>query len=183
MKIIAYLLIILFSVFTSHEVLAQSPPYKPKVEVVSSDWKDHGLTIGLNYGRYAYGEVGYFKHYVYEAGGFPVSSYGINYGLELSYIDEVVLAPKVQGRFHFYFLNASLSALYYSNLAKEYAIKLRPEIGIGLQNFDINYGYNIGVVKDDFTRSNKSLLSIRYYLKLKRRHLNEYDAKGNKINR
>ncbi len=101
--------------------------------------------------------------------------------MEFSYLDNLILAPKVQGRVHFYFVNASLSALYYSNLKDKYAVKLRPEIGVGLWSLDMNYGYNIGIVKNEFEKVNKHVLSVKYYLRLKRTNYHEYDRKGNLI--
>lgn len=147
--------------------------------VVSSDWIDQGLALGLNNGNYLYGEVAYYRSYIWEAGGFPILSTTMIYGAEFSQINDPILAPKIQGRFHAYFFNASLSALCYTDFKKGYAIKLRPEIGIGLWNFDINYGYNMGIYKDNFDRANKHLISIKYYLKLHRKVLNEYDGNGN----
>ncbi|MEH0153070.1 hypothetical protein V6R21_02930 [Limibacter armeniacum] len=149
-------------------------------EVTSSDWIDHGLTIGINFSHYLYGEVDYYKSYIWEAGGFPTLSTTMNYGLEFSYLDNLILAPKIQGRVHAYFFNASLAALCYSNLKNDFAIKLRPELGLGLWNIDINYGYNIGVYKENFNKANKHVIALRYYIGLHRKHLNQYDRNGNK---
>ncbi len=152
-------------------------------EVTSSDYKEYGLSIGLNYAKYMYGELGYYNSYVWEAGGFPATSSTMNYAMEFSYFDDLILAPKIQGRLHFYFFNLSLSALCYTNLGNHYAFKLRPEAGMGLWNFDINYGYNIGIYKNEFEQCNMHLLSIKYYLRFKRKHLNEYDRAGNIVSR
>jgi hypothetical protein len=147
--------------------------------VISSDWVDQGISAGFNYGNYMFGEAGYYRSYVWEAGGFPTLSSTMNYGLEFSHIDNLILAPKVQGRIHAYFFNGSLSALCYADFNLGYAIKLRPEIGIGLWNLDINYGYNIGIYNDNFDLTNKHMISIKYYIKLYRKILNEFDSNGN----
>lgn len=147
--------------------------------VVSSDWIDHGVSLGLHFSRYTTGDIGYYRSYIWEAGGFPTISYTMNYGLEFSNFDNLILAPKVQGRIHAYIFNTSLTALYYTDLQQNYAIKLRPELGIGQWNFDINYGYNFNVYKKDLINTNKHTLTIRYYLRLHRKHLNEYDKNGN----
>lgn len=147
--------------------------------VVSSDWIDHGVCFGIDFSKYLYGDINYFKSYIWEVNGFPALSTTMTYGLEISYLDKVVLAPKIQGRIHAYFFNTSLSALCYSHLNQDFAIKLRPEIGIGLWNIDINYGYNIGIYKKGFDQYNKHVVILRYYLKLYRKHLNEYDGNGN----
>ncbi|MCT4640349.1 MAG: hypothetical protein N4A72_21805 [Bacteroidales bacterium] len=148
-------------------------------EIVSSDWIDHGAVMGISFSKYLYGEVGYYRSYIWEAGGFPVLSSTMSYGAEFSYFDKFVLAPKIQGRVHFLFFNASLSALYYTDLKKDYAFKLRPEIGVGLWNLDINYGYNIGIYNNDFNRYNRHVVSVRYYLNFYRNRLNGYDRDGN----
>lgn len=143
---------------------------------VSSDWIDHGILVGIDFSKYLYVDIAYYRSYIWEAGGFPALSTTMNYGMEFSYFDDLVIAPKIQGRIHVLFFNTSLTALMYTNLRKEYSIKLRPEIGIGLWNFDINYGYNIGIYNNDFNQTNTHVISIRYYLNLYRKYLNEYDG-------
>ena len=149
-------------------------------EVVSSDWIDHGVAVGIDFSKYLYGELNYYRSYIWEAGGFPSSSSTTNFGAEFSYFDKFVVAPKIQGRIHAYFFDASLAALYYTDLRNNYAIKLRPEIGLSLWNVDINYGYNIGIYKNGFEQFNRHVISLRYYIRLHRKHLNEYDRNGNK---
>jgi hypothetical protein len=133
---------------------------------VSSDWIDHGLIFGIDFSKYLYGEIDYYRIYIWEAGGPPFLSAIINCGVEFSYFDKLVLAPKIQVRFHAFFFNTSLSALCYTNLNQDYAVKLRPEIGISLSSFDINYGYNIGLYKNGFNQFNRHVVSLRYYLSL-----------------
>ena len=164
--------------FLSNSVVAQSDTIYDG-HTVSSDWMDRGIAVGLNYGNYLFGEVGYYSSYVWEAGGFPTLSTTMNYGFEFSHIDNFILAPKVQARVHAYFFNGSLSALFYTDFNQGYAVKLRPEFGVGLYNFDINYGYNIGVYNDNFDRANKHMITIKCYLNFHRKNLNEYDRNGN----
>lgn len=171
------IILILLLISLNNKAQVDSPNY----EVVSSDWKDYGLSVGLNYSKYMFGELGYYRSYIWEAGGFPATSTTMNYAVEFSYADDLVITPKIQGRLHFYYFNLSLSALYYSDLKGKYAIKLRPEIGVGLLYLDINYGYNINIYKNEFEKCNTHLLSIKYYLRFKRKHLNEYDGDGNII--
>jgi len=103
----------------------------------------------------------------------------MNYGTEFAYNNELILAPKIQGRFHITFFNTSLAALFYSNLNKKYAFKIRPEIGVGLWKFDLNYGYNIGIITNNLSSINKHIFSFRYYFNLKKKYLNEFDQEGN----
>lgn len=178
------LLIAITFIFISLNINAQNDTIQSDTifdgHVVSSDWIDHGIVFGADYSEYLYGEIEYYRSYIWEAGGFPTLSTTMNYGAEFSYFDKFVLAPKIQGRIHAYFFNASLTALFYTDFEKDYAIKLRPEIGVGLWNIDINYGYNIGICKNGFAQINRHVVTLRYYLRLHRKHLNEYDGNGNK---
>ncbi len=148
-------------------------------QVVSSDWIDNGLTVGIDFSKYLYGDLGYYRSDIWELGGFPVLSTTMIYGAEFSKFDQFVIAPKVQGRIHAYFFNASLTGLCYTDLQGKYSFRLRPEIGLGLWNLDINYGYNIGIYSNDFSRINKHVIGIRYYIKLHRKYGDEYDRHGN----
>lgn len=64
--------------------------------VVSSDWIDYGLTIGFDFSKYLYGEINYYRSYIWEASGFPTLSTTMIYGAEFSYFDNFVLAPNIQ---------------------------------------------------------------------------------------
>lgn len=60
----------------------------------------------------------------------------------------------------------------------EYALKLRPEIGLGLYNCGLTYDYNMGVINNDFEGVNKHVFFFKYYVAKKRNTLNEYDQSG-----
>mgnify|MGYP001399094004 CR=1 FL=1 len=146
--------------------------------IMSSSWKDQGIVFGTNFFNYFYGELGYYRSSVYAIGGFPIQSTTWSAGTEFTFVDGPIIAPKIQGRLHFLLLDVGLSALCYTDLSQGYAVKLRPEIGIGFYNFDFNYGYNLGLFKNDFERANKHLLTLRYYLKLKRGDLKFFNGEG-----
>ena len=177
-------LVLLMLIFKDISLSAQNETAKSDTifdgHAVSSDWIDHGLILGLDFSKYFYGEIDYYRSYIWAAGWFPTLSTTINYGAEFSYFDEFIVAPKIQGRIHAYFFNTSLTALCYTDFNKDYAIKLRPEIGVGLWNIDINYGFNIRINKNGFDQYNRHVIALRYYLKLHRKHLGEYDRNGNK---
>lgn len=177
LKHIVFLLLLI----SNHVALAQPDTTVNTQGVASSDWKESGITVGVNFAKYLYGEIGYYRAYVYEMGGPPMMSAQTSYGCEFSYFDRLVLAPKIQGRISFYFASASLSAIFYSDLGSNYAFKLRPEIGIGMYNFDIHYGYNIGLFKHQFERTNKHVISLRYNIRITQKIIGEYDFEGNEI--
>ncbi len=176
LKIIPFCLLI-----QGHFTFAQDDSTNYQAEVVSSEWKDQGVSFGFEYAKYFYGELGYYRSNVYEIGGFPLISTTMNYGLEFSYFDNLVLAPKVQARFHAGIFNVSLSSVFYYDFSNSLAIKLRPEVGLGFYNFDLNYGYNLGIYKNGFVRTNRHTFCIRYFLRTKRKHLGEYDRQGNPV--
>ena len=175
---------IIFIIFNTTNISAQNDTVQFDTifdgHTVSSDWIDQGIVFGVDFSKYLYGEIDYYRSSIKEFGGFPTLSATMNYGAEFSYIDKFVFAPKIQGRVHIYFFNASLTAICYSDLGENYSVNIRPEIGIGLWNIDINYGYNIGIYKNEFEQYNRNVVTIRYYHKLHRKHLNYYDRNGNK---
>jgi hypothetical protein len=148
--------------------------------IVASDWKERGLVLGVNFTKFLYGEIGHYRSYVYEVGGFPIESTLINYGAEFSYFDKLIVAPKIQARIHVFIFNASLSSIFYTDITNDYSLKIRPEMGIGLYNLDINYGYNIGILNNEFKQVNKHVICLRYYLNCKKKILHEYDSDGKK---
>lgn len=146
-------------------------------EASSSDRRETGVVLGLNYSQYLFGEVGYFRSYVYEMEGFEMHSTNLAYGGEFSYIDRLVVAPKVQARVQLFFLQASLAPILYTDF-KQMSLKIRPEIGLGLYNGSLSYGYNAGIVNNHFQGTSKYVFSVRYFLTRQRKSLQAYDQKG-----
>ncbi|MBG8555553.1 hypothetical protein [Hymenobacter guriensis] len=146
----------------------------------SANRRETGVVLGLNYSRYLFGEVGYFRSSVYEMGGFEMNSTTLSAGSEFSYVDRLLVAPKVQARVQLFFLQASLAPILYTDF-KQASLKLRPEIGLGLYNGGLSYGYNAGIVNNSFHGINKHVFTARYFLTRKRKTLHEYDQKGRKM--
>lgn len=174
-RLLAVILFIVSS-FCSHAQV--TPAHRP--EVASSDRRETGVVLGLSYFRYLFGEVAYFRSHVYETGGFETNSSTLTYGSEFSYVDRLVVAPKVQARVQLYFLQASLTPIFYTDF-KQTSLKLRPEIGLGLYNGGVAYGYNVGITNGAFQGVNKHVFTVRYYLARQRKVLHEYDQQGNKL--
>ncbi|MDB5236532.1 MAG: hypothetical protein JWR44_3525, partial [Hymenobacter sp.] len=110
-------------------------------------------------------------------GVLEIFSTSLTYGSEFSYLNGLVVAPKVQARLHFYFFNASLAPILYTDFSTA-SLKLRPEMGIGNHRFDVNYGYNANLVNNDFTKLNRHMVSLRYYLMVRKRAHHTYDSEG-----
>ena len=155
-----------------------TPAYHP--ETASSDRRETGVVLGLNYSRYLFGEVGYFRSHVYEMGGLETNSSTLAYGGEFSYVDRLIVAPKLQARVQLFFLQASLSPILYTDF-RQSSLKLRPEIGLGLYNGGVTYGYNVGIINSTFQGINKHVFTVRYFLTHKRKLLHAYDQKGKKM--
>ncbi|GAB2967119.1 hypothetical protein GCM10027048_42210 [Hymenobacter coalescens] len=149
-------------------------------EPASDSWKERGVTLGLNYGRYLFAEVGHYRSYVYRMGALPLYSTAWHYGCEVSYLDRLVIAPKVQARVHVVFANVGLAPVLYTDF-DAVSLKLRPEIGFSLSNVDVNYGYNAGVVNNEFDKASRHLVALRYYLVVKKRSHREYNHQGKRI--
>lgn len=152
-----------------------------KPAIASSDWLDQGISLGFSGAGYLYGELGYFRSHIFEA-GFPLVATTLNVAMEISHRDQFLLAPKIQGRIYYSFFTGALSILYYTDTKDKSSLRLRPELGIGLWNFDLMYGYNLRLYQNEFTRLNKHQIGIRFYLKAKRKTLHEYDNQGNVVN-
>lgn len=173
------LLFALFLVCSLLRVGAQSDTTDTYDQIMSSSWTERGMSFGIQYSKYLYGEIGYFKSFVLEAGGFPYASTVMNYSCEFTTIgNDLILGPKIQGRIHLWTVNLSLASIFYTKLNSSYALKLRPEIGIGLWNFDLNYGYNIGLMKNDLEQVNKHIITFRKYLNFQKKDFKEFDENG-----
>lgn len=150
-------------------------------EVASDSWKERGVMAGLNYSRYLFGEIGHYRNYVYRMGALPIFSTSLTYGCEVSYLNRMVVAPKVQARMHLYFFNASIAPVLYTDF-RTTSLRLRPEAGLGGKGFDINYGYNVGITNTDFEQLNRHVVSLRYYFAVRQRGHHEYNSQGQRIN-
>ena len=59
-----------------------------------------------------------------------------------------------------------LNMIYYTDFDNS-ALVFRPEIGFGIQNFKLVYGYNANLTKYRLDRINKNLVGLTYCFKLK----------------
>lgn len=113
-------------------------------------------------------------------GGFESNSSTLSIGSEISYAERLLIAPKIEARVQLYFLVASIAPVYYTDFTDS-SLKLRPEVGLGLYNCGVTYGYNAGILNNSFRGVNKHVFSLKYYVRWKGRQLHEYDQSGKKI--
>jgi hypothetical protein len=158
--------------------LAQAPATAP--EPASDSWKERGMSFGLNYSRNLFVDVAHYRSYVYRMGALPLYSTSLSYGSEFSYLNGLVVAPKIQACLHLLFLDLSLAPVLYTDFSST-SLQLRPEIGLGGSNFDLNYGYNAALTNPAFTKLNRHLLALRYYWPVRRRSRHTYNSSGQLI--
>ena len=109
------------------------------------------MAVGINYSRFLFAEIGHNRSYVYRMGFIPTNSTTITYGAEVSYLNGLVVALKAQAGIHLLFIDLSVAPILRTDF-RSASLKLRPEIGFGNQSFDLNYGYNAGVINDNFEK-------------------------------
>ena len=170
--------LVLLVILSVNRSLAQSPVNSK--EVSSDSWKERGLLVGGNFSRYAFAEVGHYRNYIYRMGALPIYSTSLMYGCEVSYLDQLIIAPKVQARAHLYFFDVSIAPILYTDFSAT-SFVLRPEAGVGNHHFDINYGYNARLTNNNFEKLNRHLFSLRYYFLFRKRGHHEYNRQGSRI--
>lgn len=175
---ILFLLVLTFGISVSSAQTASAPKDSLNNGITGSEWRSRGLILGGHVFKYAYGELGYFSSVIKKDRGVPTLATSTSYGLEFSYFDKLVVAPKIQKHLYTYLINMSLSALCYTDVNSSYALKIRPELGFGLWNLNISYGYNVGVFKKGILPVNTHVVSIRYYLNLNKKHLSDFSSHG-----
>lgn len=173
---IAFFALVIVGFISGNKVLAQG-------EVVSSTWNEQGLAVGSAIAKYPYLELGYYRASVSEAGGLPSFASTLSIGTEMSYHEDMIIAPKIQARLSLLSGNISLATLYYTNLKNQHSLKLRPEISVGLFYFDIGYAYTVGILDQGLEKVSRHQLILRFYKPLKKTNLQEYDREGNIVKR
>jgi|GEM_PF-6560865 len=90
----------------------------------------------------------------------------VNYltiGAELAYNKKLMVAPKIGvGHYDYGFLNFNLNAILYNDAFKTFSPALTPEIGFSfpLGIVQINYGYNIYIRNEPFTKGKNHRIAL-----------------------
>jgi hypothetical protein len=123
--------------------------------------KDFSLLLGYNLGSYHFPEIGFALNERTIAGHHPFAK-AVYASCEIrAGAGKPVIGPKIgawvgggaAG------MALGLAAVGYTDLS-EFALRLRPEIGIGFDLFKVTYGYNIPLGNADFVRVNRHQLSV-----------------------
>ncbi len=147
---------------------------------MSSDWIEQGLVVGVQQGRFLYGEIGYHRTYKYELSHLPTFSASWSIGSEFSYFNELIVAPKIHGKLHLFFLYVGFNYIHYTNLSKAHALRIRPEVGFGSSFMNVNYGLNVGIKNEGTLSVNRHMIVLRLYIPVYKKLIGEYDKHGNK---
>jgi len=122
-----------------------------------------GIATGIHLNKYPMIEVGYFRHIIFE---FPMTL-GESYTVETYFLEDIIIAPKINYWFNILFINTGFSIPWYINFNGENSLKIRPEIGFGYKNFKINYSANISLTNKYMENIGKHFISLNYYIGLK----------------
>ena len=125
------------------------------------------LLTGYSLGTYSYADIGLAKLSSTTIGHHPFSSASF-VSTEIKLGDKFIVGPKIgvwaaggSGA-----MVIGLNMIYYTDFDNS-SLVFRPEIGFGLNNFKLVYGYNANLTKYRLDRINKSLVGLTYCFKLK----------------
>ena len=119
-----------------------------------------GISTGIHINKYPMFELGYFKHITFE---FPMT-FGSSYTIESYFINDLIIAPKINYWMNILFINIGFSVPWYFNLNKKNSLKIRPEIGFGYKDFKINYSANISITNKQMEYIGVHFISLNYYI-------------------
>ena len=125
------------------------------------------LLTGYSLGTYSYADFGFSKNSNTTVGYHPFSS-AYFASTEIKLGDKLIIGPKIGA----WIAGGSsamvigLNMIYYTDFDNGNLV-FRPEIGFGVNNFKLVYGYNANLTKDRLNRINKNLVGLTYCFKLK----------------
>lgn len=123
------------------------------------------LVTGYQFGKRHFAELGVAVNEYGRKGWHPIAkAYYIS--SEIKFDNKLLIGPKV-GCWFGGGLALGASLIYYTDFSAA-ALRLRPEIGSGFQNWRIVYGYNIPLTNRGFQGINKSHVSIVFMFGLKK---------------
>ena len=125
------------------------------------------LMTGYSYGKYSYADIGFAKLSSTTLGNHPFSS-AYFASTEIKLGDKFIIGPKIgiwaaggSGA-----IAIGLNMIYYTDFDNS-TLVFRPEIGFGIQNFKLVYGYNANLTNYRLDRINKNLVGLTFCFKLK----------------
>ncbi|SMC53088.1 hypothetical protein [Moheibacter sediminis] len=165
-----FILLICFARFASAQDSLQIqksglPVYEENdsVRIIRLQNEKHiGVLASFNQGRYSFGEIGmsFLRHTLVGHHSFS-SAYFFSSEFRLG--DKLIVGPKIgvwsaggMGGTAF-----GLNMMYYTDF-DDGAFVLRPEIGFGMFNFKLVYGYNWNLTNKDFREINTHFAGITY---------------------
>lgn len=119
--------------------------------------KNISILTGINFWGNFYGELG-VGVYRNRQSGYHFAGLAYFVSNEIKIDDKILIGPKA-GVWIGGGLAVGLNLVYYTDF-DESSLRFRPEIGMGLGNVKIVYGYNIPLTNKNFDRINKSNIGI-----------------------
>ena len=126
------------------------------------------LLVGFNSGENMFGEIGIARNRINIVGNHAAGS-TLFFSTEFGLGGEGYFAPKIGcwAGGGVAPIAVGVNLLYYTNFSNG-TVRVRPEVGLGLDRFKLVYGYNIGFTHKDFPGVNTNNLSIVILLQLKK---------------
>ncbi|MDH6309144.1 hypothetical protein M2451_001715 [Dysgonomonas sp. PFB1-18] len=160
-----YLLSILLSSFVYTQ--AQNSDSIPDPQTgLTTHRKAISIIGGYNVWKYHFLEIGLAANELNQVGHTPV---GFTYyaSSEIKIDKDIIIGPKVG----FWFgggLAFGGSLIYYTDFHNS-SLRIRPEIGIGLDRMKVTYGYNIALTNKNFNGINKHNINFAFLIGIKNR--------------
>jgi len=158
------LIIITLSISVTNSLFGQTNIFDDNGEIKECiEINRSGIATGVHINKYPMVEVGYFNYTTYD---FPIT-YGWSSTVETYFIEDLIIAPKLNFWRSILFVNIGASIPWYFNFNGQNSLKIRPEIGFGYDHFKINYSRNISITNKEMEKIGTHFISLNYYIGLK----------------
>lgn len=135
----------------------------------NADLERHlSFLAGFNFWRNFYGEIGLSVNQFGRVGHHP-AAWAFFVSNEIRIDNKLLIGSKigVWASGGIGALAIGLNMVYYTNFNQS-SLRLRPEIGVGLDRWKVVYGYNIPLTNRNFEEVNKSNISVAYMFGIKK---------------
>jgi hypothetical protein len=126
--------------------------------------KNLSLLLGYNFWGFHFFEIGFGMNQLSFQDN-KVEGSNMFLSTEIKIANEVIFGPKLGLWAGSASGGVGLNLIYYMH-SKGEALRLRPEIGLGLSSFKIVYGYNLVLTNKDFQGINRNIISLNVLLRL-----------------
>jgi hypothetical protein len=154
---------VLLSIFFISNVYAQDSLQRRHGPDTTTTIKRIALIGGLHAGKYVYGEIGFGRSVMHFNPAHGMFSWGASVSSEIQIGKDILFGPKLSVTGGSMGLVEGVSAIYYTDFKKGTFV-LRPEIGFGIADARLTYGYNLRigdkVKRKEMAGINSNVISI-----------------------